>query len=365
MRPGYFRKRLRQTWFSDLPSRNRVGKLRLLLFLCAVLPTVILIFRYDDADYLLPSIHIPSNEDERYSDWRPAAERRSGNPDHNTHADEQRYVTWTGTVKDTAARRRQIRDGVVDFEAAMEAAKRSAMQNSDKEDQELANSNHQRSDIEEVKSLQQQQQQREERVEAVDTGSGEEQDREQGEQDRGQREMDMEIQDVVFEVGVGSRKHSQTLTTCWDMYHAHHVVIGHSWGSLSLDKQWQWNAANCDSQVQKRLGVMGFDQGDLAKDVVAGLEKKPFQNVQVRPTSGEVDSCEALMRKYLVQPGLSWGTLPPQLQLKWSQDQCDVEIGLNDQKVSIDHMDCTAMRQRFQVHPGASWGALPHQLQAM
>lgn len=224
---------------------------------------------------------------------------------------------------------------------------------------------------------------------------------------------------------------------CIELQRRHGVIAGTSWGTLPLPQQRAWQALACD----RRVGGGGVGGGGLARPRVRELEHSgggggsssvgtddgvsgdgaPMQaedfatNQHGRPRARSVAGgvsevgygirsvsaddrdavspaaeCDEMARAHNVLVGVSWGSLPDELQGRWTQLGCDVVVRRDSRRSprgiasaaatvvagdgapSRQHvlagraeagLSCLDMQLRHSVVVGQSWGTLPAHLQ--
>ena len=177
---------------------------------------------------------------------------------------------------------------------------------------------------------------------------------------------------------------------CLQMKNTFNVVSGTSWGWLSEALQVQWKRLKCDD-------VSGDDDYMSppidAVDPVDETKRTPTSEVvnkqiqdgksdTVKSATGKL--CREMKTKYDVVPGKSWGSMDSDVQVEWSNLNCDkffsaAEIKKEEEdltkqleesqkkqkkkskkKVGFTDQDwCVEMKKTYKVVPMQSWGHLP------
>ena len=192
---------------------------------------------------------------------------------------------------------------------------------------------------------------------------------------------------------------------CKTLARAHGVQSGVTWGSLPASQRRVWNTLQCDAKIgggqQPSTGSsvpMTESDARMASSGFAGFGPAGGGPAAGRLAGGDgggggsvrrggdeslaaEDECSEMAAAHGIDPGVSWGSLPEALKMRWTQLACNRmrdAILRKRQRQQQQHTPavsaaaasarnlignrgsvCRDMQQRHGVRIGASWGTLP------
>lgn len=162
---------------------------------------------------------------------------------------------------------------------------------------------------------------------------------------------------------------------CGVIAEGYQIVPGSDWGSTPGDIMQKWKDSNCDLKIcahfVAKYGIIPKKSwGAMPSKLVPGWEwqrpnsKGNCNDLWLTGAAGVTSpkeasngpavyspwGCGVVSTGFELVPGSDWGSMPGEVQAKWTDSACDVKI-------------CAFYVSKYDVVPGQSLGSLPELLQ--